>query len=404
MDHLDAMRSKLRHLTSPGVGVILQLAQRLRCGRLEIVLPNGARHHVQGAAPGPAAVFILRHPRLARRFVTRGSLGFAEAYLDGDWDSPDLATLLELLDRNEEAFADRWYAKGLARWLGRWQHKVRANNRRGSRRNIRAHYDLGNAFYAAWLDPSLTYSAGLFETGVEDLETAQRSKYRRLAASIGLAEGHRLLEIGSGWGSFAITAARDFGARVTSVTVSKAQHGLASRRVFEAGLAERVEIRLQDYRDVVGRFDRVASIEMLEAVGERFWPLFFARLRERLAADGVAGLQTIAIADRHFETYRRSVDFIQKHVFPGGMLPCLAVLESQTARAGLAIGDRFAFGGSYARTLGEWNRRFQAAWPALQAQGFDDRFRRLWSYYLAYCEAGFRTRSTEVVQLTLRPS
>ena len=388
---------------SRGIAVILQLAASLRCGRLAVVLPDGSRRQFRGELPGPEATLILRTGRVARRYLASGAVGFAEGYIEGDWDSPDLATLLELLDRNAEAWQATYYSRGWQRWALRLVHALRANSRRGSRRNIHAHYDLGNAFFAAWLDPSMTYSSALFEAPEADLETAQLAKYRKLATLIGLKPGQRLLEIGTGWGGFAITAAKEFGARVTGITISKEQHDFARRRVFEEGLAEQVDIRLADYRDIEGRFERIASIEMFEAVGEPFWPLFFRRLRDRLTPDGQAGLQLITIDDRHFDAYRRSVDFIQRYIFPGGMLPSLSALERVTREAGLRNLGTSAFGQSYARTLNEWNHRFQAAWPRLVEHGFDERFRRIWTFYLAYCEAAFRTGSTNVLQLALHP-
>lgn len=398
--------SRLTRADALGAALVLRLAQRLRRGSLDLVMPDGSRHAVRGAAPGPHAELTLRNGRVARRYLAGGGVGFAEGYVDGDWDSPDLAGLLGLLSLNEDAWGQGYFGGLWQRLHRRARHLLRANTRGGSRRNIHAHYDLGNAFFAAWLDPSMTYSAALFgpDSGGGDLEAAQRAKYRNLARMLALAPGQRLLEIGSGWGGFAITSAKEFGARVTAITVSRAQAEHARARVFREGLAERVEILLQDYRDVRGRFDRIASIEMFEAVGERFWPAFFAGLREHLAPGGRAGLQLITIADRYFEAYRRNVDFIQAYVFPGGMLPSPAALARQTARAGLAAESEVAFGPSYAATLRAWNGRFQAAWPEVRGLGFDERFRRIWTYYLAYCEAGFRTGALDVVQTVLRPA
>ena len=400
-----SMGLRLRHLADRGeVAVILRLAERLARGTLEIVLPDGEHREITGPAPGPRAVLCLRNGRVARRYLTAGGVGFAEGFIEGDWDTPDLATLLELLSLNEEAWGEGYFGGLWHRWMRRIEHTLRPNTRGGSRRNIQAHYDLGNEFFAAWLDPTMTYSSALFAEAAQDLETAQRTKYRSLAREIAVAPGQRLLEIGSGWGGFAVTAAKEFGARVTSITVSRAQAEYARARVFREGLAEQVEILLQDYRDVKGRFDRIASIEMFEAVGERFWPTYFRTLRERLLPDGAAGLQLITIADQYFEAYRRNVDFIQAYIFPGGMLPSPAVLDQRAAEAGLARTQEIGFGESYARTLAIWNERFQAAWPRVRELGFDERFRRIWTYYLAYCEAGFRTRSIDVVQTVLRPA
>ncbi|MCX8102017.1 MAG: cyclopropane-fatty-acyl-phospholipid synthase family protein [Geminicoccaceae bacterium] len=380
---------------------LLDRVAGLRRGVLRLVLPDGSVRLFVGGEPGPRAELRIHSARLALRTLLGGSVGFAESYLAGEWDSEDLVALLELFERNADVWGGAYYGSGAIALVRRLRHRLRANHRPGARRNIRAHYDLGNAFYAAWLDPTMLYSAALFADGAADLEAAQLSKCRHLARLIELRPGHRLLEIGSGWGTFAILAAREFGAQVTSITISPAQYEHARRKVQELGLADRVEIRLQDYRDVEGRFDRIASIEMFEAVGEAYWPIFFARLRDRLAADGVAGLQIITIADRWFETYRANPDFIQTYVFPGGMLPSPAALRAQYARAGLApTGSRW-FGADYARTLALWRTRFEEAWPELRRQGFDERFRRLWRYYLAYCETGFRSGSIDVHQVRL---
>ncbi len=389
---------------APGLALALGLASRLYCGSLEIHLPDGTTRLFRGAQDGPQAVIQLRNGRVARRFFTGGSVGFAEGYIEGDWDTPDLATLLALLNANDHAWGDGYFGGLWQRWLRRAQHLLRANTRQGSRRNIHAHYDLGNEFFAAWLDPSMTYSSALFADGADDLETAQQAKYRALAERIAVAPGERLLEIGSGWGGFAITAAKEFGAKVTSITVSRAQAEHARARVFREGLGDRVEIVLQDYRDVKGQYDRIASIEMFEAVGERFWPAFFQGVRDRLRPGGLAGLQLITIADQYFDDYRRNADFIQTYVFPGGMLPSPTVLDQQARGAGLLRESERTFGGCYARTLGLWNERFQDAWPRMRELGFDERFRRIWTYYLAYCEAGFRTGSIDVVQTVLRPA
>jgi len=403
-DPSGSLGSRISDLADRGqIAMILRLTERLQRGSLEIVLPDGEHRLFTGAEAGPHGVLRLNNGRVTRRYLTAGSVGFAEGYIEGDWDTPDLATLLAVLSLNEEAWGNGYFGGLWHRLVRRLQHALHPNTRRGSRRNIYAHYDLGNEFFAAWLDPTMTYSSALFADEAHDLEAAQQAKYRTLAERIAVGPGQRLLEIGSGWGGFAVTAAKEFGARVTSITVSRAQAEYARARVFREGLAEQVEILLQDYRDVKGRFDRIASIEMFEAVGERFWPTYFATLRERLLPDGAAGLQLIIIADRYFDAYRRNVDFIQAYIFPGGMLPSPAALDRQAAQAGLARTSELGFGLSYARTLAIWNERFQAAWPKVRELGFDERFRRIWTYYLAYCEAGFRTGAIDVVQTVLRP-
>jgi len=382
--------------------LILALGERLRVGTLAVTLPDGSLRRFGGAEPGPDAVLHVHRDRLARRFLVGGKLGFCEAYLDGDWSSPDAEALFTFFLLNEAALAEAMQGRPWFRALQRAAHLLRGNDRRGARRNIAAHYDLGNAFYEHWLDPTMTYSSALFEPEAADLAAAQRNKYAALARRLGMAPGDRVLEIGCGWGGFALYAAGEVGAHVTAITISEAQCAYARRRVHEAGLAERVDVQLRDYRDVDGRFDRIASIEMFEAVGETYWPAFFRTVRERLTSGGTAALQVITIADGHFERYRRGADYIQRYIFPGGMLPSPSALRRQIERAGLSLRDWAGFGGDYVRTLREWNRRFQAAWPDIQGQGFDPRFKRMWEQYLHYCAAGFRTGRIDVVQVALR--
>jgi cyclopropane-fatty-acyl-phospholipid synthase len=285
--------------------------------------------------------------------------------------------------------------------LNRVLHLFRDNSRSGAKKNIHAHYDLGNAFYSRWLDPTMTYSAARYAHKGQPLADAQINKYRALAQHMRLEPGHHVLEIGCGWGGFAAYAAGEVGAQVTAITISQEQYDYAARRIFELGLNERAQIKLIDYRDVAGTYDRVASIEMFEAVGEKYWPSYFAKIAEVLAPGGRAGLQIITIKDEFFELYRRRADFIQRYIFPGGMLISEDRLRAETDAVGLAWEEISRFGQDYADTLAEWMREFEAAWPQIEAQGFDDRFRRLWRFYLGYCQAGFRTERTNVIQLAL---
>jgi len=388
---------------TPAMRMLAGLASCFDRGRLTIVAPDGTsrRFGTSDDAVALDATLIVHRPGFVYRVLRGGALGFAEAYLDGEVDTPDLQPLLALFLANADALAERWRGGAVARAARRLYHRLRPNSKRGSRRNIHAHYDLGNAFYASWLDPSMTYSAALFAEG-DDLETAQRRKYRRLAERLDLGPDHHVLEVGCGWGGFAVTAAGEYGSRVTALTISDEQYDFARQRIAEAGLADRVEVRFQDYRDLDGRFDAVASIEMFEAVGEAWWPLYFEKLKKAVRPEGAVGLQVITIDDAHFEDYRRNVDFIQRYVFPGGMLPSPAALEAAAARAGLEMRERFTFGLDYARTLRAWAERFAQAWPEIRRMGFDERFRRLWSYYLAYCEAGFRAGTIDVEQIVFR--
>lgn len=371
------------------------------CGRLTIELPSGREYGIEGPLPGPHGRLVVRDFRFVGRVLASADIGFGEGYMAGEWDTPDLSVLLEVFTLNFDRLEKLVEGNAIMRTLNAFAHALNRNSRRGSRRNIHAHYDLGNAFYAQWLDRTMSYSSARYERPGQPLAEAQRNKYASLARKIGLGPGHTVLEIGCGWGGFAEFVARDVGARVTGVTISRAQHEFARKRLFDQGLADKADIRLLDYRDVVGRFDRVASIEMFEAVGETYWPSYFAKVRDVLVPGGRAGLQIITIRDELFSVYRARSDFMRKYVFPGGMLPSESRLREEASRAGLEWGAIVRFGQHYADTLSEWATRFESAWENIRALGFDDRFRRLWRFYLSYCEAGFRTERTNVVQLCL---
>ncbi len=387
---------------SPLFRLFLGLGERFDTGTLTVELPGGLVRRLGGARPGPEAHLAIHHPRLARRFLLRGNLGFCEAYIDGDWSSRDVEALFRFFLVNQERVAEEMRGRPWIRALTWLRHAMRRNTRAGSRRNIAQHYDLGNEFYARWLDPSMTYSSAVFDSPAMALQAAQRRKYALLADRLELVPDQRVLEIGCGWGGFAEYAAGERGAQVTAITVSQAQHDFARRRIFEAGLAERVDVRLQDYRDTTGRFDAVASIEMFEAVGERYWPRFFATVSDRLGEAGRAALQIITIDDAHFAQYRRSADYIQRYIFPGGMLPSLPMLDRLSRGAGLEMVDTAGLGAHYARTLRDWNSRFQAAWGEIAQMGFDLRFKRMWEQYLHYCAAGFTVGRIDVHQVALR--
>jgi cyclopropane-fatty-acyl-phospholipid synthase len=373
-------------------------------GSLIFVLPSGREVRIVGDKPGPEGRLIINDFRFLSRVLSAGDIGFGEGFMAGEWDTPDLAALLEAFTVNLDRIMRLVEGGVFYRFVNLLAHMLHRNSRLGSKRNILAHYDLGNAFYSRWLDPTMTYSSARFERPGQSLSEAQRNKYASLARQIGLGPDNHVLEIGCGWGGFAEFAAGEIGARVTGITISPAQYEFARRRLFEKGLAERADIRLVDYRDVEGQFDRVASIEMFEAVGEEYWPLYFGKIRDVLSPGGRAGLQIITIRDELFAHYRARADFIQKYVFPGGMLPSETRLKEETARAGLEWRDIVRFGQNYADTLAEWARRFEAAWEEIKGMGFDERFRRLWRFYLGYCEAGFRTERTNVVQLSLAKS
>ena len=369
-------------------------------GALLVRLPGG-RGLLFGDGEGESAELRINDYRFAKRVLASGDIGLAEGLMAGEWDSPDLSALLTLLAANVGHFMRLLEGGPLGKAMHWLRHITRQNTRAGARRNILAHYDLGNRFYAAWLDPGMTYSSARYDAPVRDLETAQIAKYRALAEHLELKPGEYVLEIGCGWGGFAEFAAKEYGARVLGITISDEQFAYARARMVKAGLSDRVEIRRQDYRDVEGSFDKVASIEMFEAVGEKYWTAYFAKIAAVLKPGGRAGLQIITIQEELFENYRRRADFIQRYIFPGGMLASLERLRDEAAGAGLIWSKADAFGQSYAETLAEWGRRFQAKWDEIHALGFDERFKRLWLFYLGYCEAGFRTGRTDVVQLAL---
>ncbi len=379
--------------------VALHFATRLRRGTLDVTLPDGRTMRCCGTETGPSAAMTIHSYGFAWRFLNGGDIGIAEGYLRREWDTPDLTKFLYLFCVNHEMVQTLLGDKPMVRLIQKVQHWFNRNTKRQARKNIYAHYDIGNAFHSAWLDPSMTYSSALFEDGTPDLTAAQNNKYRRLAEAINLQPGQKVLEIGCGWGGFAEFAAKNYGANVVGLTISTEQRDFARRRIHEAGLDEKVEIRFQDYRDERDHYDRIASIEMIEAVGEEFWPQYFRQLRDRLKPGGLAGIQAITIQDRFFQNYRREVDFIQRYVFPGGMLPSPDILKSLGARFGVPVIRERIFGQDYAKTLASWRDNFRAAWPNLTPLGFDERFRRLWEYYLAYCEAGFLSGNIDVRQV-----
>jgi cyclopropane-fatty-acyl-phospholipid synthase len=376
-------------------------ADNWRQGSLTWVLPDGTEIPCRGSEPGPDARLMVRDYRFIRRCLAAGSIGFAEGFMADEWDTPDLSALLTGFALNFDRLQALVQGNPVVRAINFISHLLRRNDRKGSRRNIHAHYDLGNHFYARWLDSSMTYSSAVYERPGEPLAEAQKHKYAALARSIGLQPGQSVLEIGCGWGGFAEFAAAEVGAKVTGITISREQYDFARKRLFDQGLAEKADIRLVDYRDIDGRFDRVASIEMFEAVGEQYWPTYFAKIRDVLSPGGRAGLQIITIKDELFDVYRRHADFIQKYIFPGGMLPSEAALKREVDRAGLVWDDAPRYGQHYADTLAEWGHRFESAWDDIRRQGFDERFRKMWRFYLSYCEAGFRTGRTNVIQLAL---
>ncbi len=378
--------------------------RRIQVGRLTVSFPSGAQMTFAGQKPGPQALLAIHDVRFVYRILASGDIGFAESYMAGEWDTPDLRLVLTLGELNASALSGALGQSWIMKGLNRLQHARRANTRKGSRRNIAAHYDLGNDFYRHWLDTTMTYSSALFTAYDEPLVTAQRRKYLRLARKLDLRPGDRVLEIGCGWGGFAEIAAAEFGCHVVGITLSKEQAAYARARMARAGLADKVEIRIQDYREVTDTFDKIVSIEMFEAVGEAYWQTYLGVLKQRLKPGGRAALQVITVDDAKFESYRRNPDFIQRYIFPGGMLPSPRAFEGAVSAVDLTISDSLYFGKSYAETLRRWERAFEAQWPRIAGMGFGERFRRMWRYYLYYCEVGFDLGETDVGHFVIESS
>ena len=390
----------LGRLAAPGFRQLLdQIHDRLRHGGIDARLPDGSRRQLGFHRPGPAAVVHLNSWMALVRLATSGSVGWYKAWAAGEWSSPDPVPLFELFMRNGESLGDVARAKGLMRRINSFAHRLRDNGLGQARENIAAHYDLGNDFYAEWLDPSMTYSSARFEPG-DTLEEGQRRKVERMLHRLQITPGDRLLEIGCGWGTLAIEAARR-GARVVGLTLSAEQKNWAEENIAIAQLSDRIEIRLQDYREVGEQFDAVASVEMVEAVGQRWWPAYLDSIARNLKPGGRAALQFISIRHEMFESYSRNADFIQAYIFPGGMLIDEPGFEALAKERGLGWEDREGFALDYAETLRQWRERYDAAVAEGRLQGFSSQFHDLWRYYLMYCEGGFRGSGIDVAQVTM---
>jgi cyclopropane-fatty-acyl-phospholipid synthase len=374
----------------------------MKNGRLDMVLPDGRIFRAEGAGQGPVAEIHIHNVDVFARLIREGDLGFCEAYLDGWWSTPDLQAFLDLVHAGNDDIYDGFLGLKIARAYERFRFWLQSNSKSQARKNISYHYDLGNDFYKLWLDDTMTYSSALFQTGQESLEAAQIAKYASMVDQMGAQPGDHVLEIGCGWGGFAEYAARERGLKVTGLTISREQHDYAVDRIARAGLSDQVEIKMQDYRDETGLYDGIASIEMFEAVGEKYWPVYFKTLRDRLKPGKQATLQIITVQHRRWQIYRNTVDFIQKYIFPGGMLPSPVVLREEVHKAGLEVAGSIEFGESYSQTLRRWYDTFNDRWDEVAALGFDDRFRRMWNFYLTSCAATFHFRNCDVTQITVR--
>ncbi|HVM23413.1 MAG TPA: cyclopropane-fatty-acyl-phospholipid synthase family protein [Sphingomicrobium sp.] len=391
----------LARLMAPGLSRVLDKVDRcLVSGGIDVTLPDGSQRRLGFRKPGPVAQVRLSSWLALVRLATSGSVGWYKAWTLGEWSSPDPVALFELFSANAVALGNVGRAKGPFRWVNALAHRLRDNAPRKARRNIAAHYDLGNDFYSAWLDETMTYSSARFARPDDSLEAGQLHKTRLLLDRLELKPGDRLLEIGCGWGTLAIEAAKR-GASVVGLTLSTEQKAWADRKVAEAGFADRIEIRLQDYRQTAEQFDAVASVEMVEAVGRRWWSAYVDSIARNLKPGGRAALQFIAMRHELFERYARSADFIQTYIFPGGMLIDEPELEALARRQGLSWQDREGFGRDYAETLKRWRGRYDQAVERGELAGFTPAFHDLWRYYLMYCEGGFRGGAIDVAQVTM---
>ena len=383
-------------------GRVFDLVGKLNSGRVDFILPDGRRFRAEGSKPGPVAEVTINNPDVFARLVREGDLGFSDAYLDGWWTTPDLQAFMDFIHADNDDMYDEFPGMGLVRAWEKARFWFQSNSKRQALKNISYHYDLGNDFYRLWLDDTMTYSSALFTTSQESLENAQVAKYASMIDQMGVKPGDHVLEIGCGWGGFAEYAAKERGLKVTGLTISKEQLEFARKRINNNGLGDKVNLKLQDYRDETGVYDGVASIEMFEAVGEKYWPIYFNKVKQCLKPGKQATLQIITIHDARWEVYRKGVDFIQKYIFPGGMLPSPTVLRQEVAKAGLDVQHSIEFGKSYSQTLRRWFEVFNDQWDTISTMGFDDRFRRMWNFYLTSCAATFESGNCDVTQITLQ--
>ena len=378
-----------------------ETAKKINNGRLDMILADGRVFRAEGKNPGHIAEFTVHNDDLFARLVREGDLGFCDAYLEGWWTTPDLQAFMDLVHADNDDVYDGYPGMMLVRMYEKLRFWMQSNSKTQAKKNISYHYDLGNDFYSLWLDDTMTYSSALFKTGQESLEKAQEQKYASMVDQMGVNPGDHILEIGCGWGGFAEYAAKERGLKVTGLTISQEQHDFAVARMKRLGLSEMVTIKMQDYRDEAGQYDGIASIEMFEAVGEKYWPIYFETVRDRLKPGAKATLQIITVEDRRWEIYKRGVDFIQKYIFPGGMLPSPSVLKSEIAKAGLTFKDSVEFGQSYSQTLRRWHETFNDKWDDVAKMGFDQRFRNMWNFYLTSCAGSFASGNCDVTQVTM---
>lgn len=404
MSAAETQSSEVSAGTSWQERLLTGILKNIEFGSIKITTPRNKILEFTGPKEGPNADIQLKSWRVLIRTIWGGHTYFFESFRRGEWETSDLYALLLFGELNETSVDKVMKSTIWRRLIEQVLHKLNQNSRKGSKRNIAAHYDLGNSFYQLWLDKSMTYSSALFEGQTTCLSEAQRQKYLRIANNIELKDGDKLLEIGCGWGGFAEIAAKEYGCQVTGLTLSKEQASSCKKRLKDSGIERKVDIRLEDYRDVKGLYDKIVSIEMLEAVGEKFWRRYFESIRDRLAPGGKAAIQTITIKDDCFESYKKNPDFIQQFIFPGGMLPTPSAIKHNVEAVGLKLTDTFYFGKSYIKTLHLWDQEFKKQWSRIEELGFDTDFKNTWTYYLNYCAAGFQSGRINVGQFLIQKS
>ena len=378
---------------------VFEMTKKMNSGRLDFELPDGRVFRANGKQPGPVSQLKIHNADVFARLIREGDLGFCDAYLDGWWSTPDLQAFLDLIHADNDEMYDSFPGMGMVRAWEKFRFWLQSNSKSQAKKNISYHYDLGNDFYKLWLDDTMTYSSAIFETGQESTEKAQLAKYGSLIDQMGAKKGDHILEIGCGWGGFAEFAAKERGLKVTGLTISKEQLKYAEKRISDAGLTDMVNFKLQDYRDERGKYDGIASIEMFEAVGEKYWPAYFQCVKNCLYPGKQATLQIITIQEARWEIYRRGVDFIQKYIFPGGMLPSPSTLEQIAEKNKFNFSIKNQMADSYHRTLETWRENFNKKWSEIKSLGYSDEFRRMWNFYLSYCSGGFKAKTIDVYQI-----
>jgi len=382
--------------------ILNQFFQKIQYGKLIVNFPSGQIKEFAGIEDGIKAEIKLKNFLLIKKLFNKGSIGFAESYMDGDFSTSNLKNLLFVASKNEPYFIANKKGKWLSRFLSKFNNYINQNTKHQSKKNISYHYDLGNKFYELWLDKTMSYSSGFFLLPEDDLSKAQINKYKKIIEPMELNHKSTLLDIGCGWGGFSSYVAKNFGAKIKAITNSKNHFEYTSQMIQEEGLNEKVRVEFQDYRDIKEKFDYVSSIEMFEAVGKKYWPIYFEKIKNSLNGSGIANLQIITISEHRRESYQKNQDFIQKYIFPGGMLPSKKQIIELANISGMQLGEIYNFGDSYASTLNEWNKKFQNTWHLIARQGFPKRFKRMWEYYFAYCEVGFTTKTTDVSHFLLK--